>query len=114
MTPELARALADLREQFLADSTERLARMGRSLSRLQAEPRDAEALGSLRRDFHALAGTGTAYGYPEVTRVARDADAEGAALLRGGAGPSADDVARFRRAAGAIAGELGKPPVPPA
>lgn len=113
MTPDLARALADLREQFLRDSAERLARMGLSLSRLEAEPRDAEALGSLRRDFHALAGTGTAYGYPEVTRVARDADVEGAALLRRGAGASADALVRFRRAAGAIAGEFGKPPILP-
>ena len=112
MTPDLVQALEGLRERFVADAHERVRRIEEEIGRLDGSPQDVQALTSLRRDFHGLSGTGTSYGFPEVTRVARAVDVEAVGLLRAGAPPDRDHLERWRRAAGALREALAAPPVP--
>lgn len=112
MTPDLVQALAGLRERFVADAHERVRRIEEEIGRLEGAPEDVRALTSLRRDFHGLSGTGTSYGFPEVTRVARAVDVEAVGLLRAGVPPDRDQLERWRRAAGALRETLAAPPVP--
>ncbi len=60
----------ELRREYLADATERLAELRKDLDAFRVgEP---DALNSLRQRFHRLAGSGGSYGFPKVSETARE------------------------------------------
>lgn len=62
-------AFVILQREYLADAPARLADLRKDLAAFRAgEP---DALDSLRRRFHQLAGSGGSYGYPRITEIAR-------------------------------------------
>ena len=69
---QLAAAISALRTQYLAESPKRVAELWTEFARVQNG--DAAALERLRMLVHRLAGSGGAYGLPDVTDRARAAD----------------------------------------
>ena len=116
MTDVLNDALADLRREYLFDAPGRLAELRKDMLAFRAgEP---DAVGSLIRRFHKLAGSGGSYGFPEISEIARG----GEGWLRTES-PSPGEVANVRleelinRLAAAFDGaarELGLPARSPA
>jgi diguanylate cyclase (GGDEF)-like protein len=79
-------ALSELRGEFVRGALQRLLRMREQLRSLEASPGDASLRHQLRLQFHGLAGAGSSYGFPAVTRLGLRGerlldgrDAEGAA-----------------------------------
>lgn len=58
------------------------------------------------RHLHALAGSGTTYGFPAVTEIARPADEEARELLDSGMAPGLDAVRRWAEVARRVRGEF--------
>ena len=65
-------ALRALRAEYLADAPERVAELWSAFDRMQNG--DGEATQILRTLVHRLAGSGGAYGVPDVTLHARSAE----------------------------------------
>ncbi len=97
-----ARALEALRGPYVADGLARLARADGNLDALARAPGDAAALAALRREVHGLAGTGASYGFPEVTRVAHEADVACATWQREGTLPDATGLRSVREAVASL------------
>lgn len=85
-------AYKELKERYLNQSRSRLIEIGATLKRLKAEPDDAQAVDSVMRHFHWLAGSGGIYGFPEITRVGKEAEALCDAVLKKGRPPSEDEL----------------------
>jgi diguanylate cyclase (GGDEF)-like protein len=69
MTDALNDALADLRREYLFDAPGRLAELRKDMLAFRAgEP---DAVSSLIRRFHRLAGSGGSYGFPDISEIAR-------------------------------------------
>lgn len=62
-------ALHELRGEFVRNASARLERMRLLAAALRADPEDGGARHQLVLQFHGLAGAGTTYGFPEVTRL---------------------------------------------
>lgn len=91
-------ALEQLRNEFVADTVAQVHEMRSWLARL-AEGQDRDALRELNRSFHHLAGTGGAFGFPEVTELAREANEEGKILLQSNRPIVSDEVDTFAQRA---------------
>ncbi|MBV8518026.1 MAG: response regulator [Acidobacteria bacterium] len=93
--------MAELRARFRETTASRLDDMQRLL--------DAETLDlpALARHFHALAGLGTTYGHPRVTRLGEEGENAAKPLLREGRAPSADDLRAWRALVAAVRAEIG-------
>jgi diguanylate cyclase (GGDEF)-like protein len=89
------RAIAALRAEYLRASPVRLDEIAALLAGLSARPSDRASLERTMRHFHALAGSGSTYGMPAVTEVARAADEEIRDLLDGGHDPDPGQLARW-------------------
>src|SRR5262245_13895133 len=61
--------LRELQVEFVRGSLQRVEKMRGLLRALGACPDDAGLRQELRVQFHGLAGSGTTYGLPEVTRL---------------------------------------------
>ncbi len=72
MNSELDQALETLRREYLAEAPARLGELRKDISAFLAGEQDASA--SLLTRFHRLAGSGGSYGFPEVSRMAREAE----------------------------------------
>ena len=62
--------LAELRGEYVREAAVRLAAIEHSLRALEAQADDAAAWRELRQVFHAFAGSGTTYGFADVTAFA--------------------------------------------
>jgi CheY-like chemotaxis protein len=62
-------ALHELKREFVRDSLERVEKMRGLLRALGAQPGDAGLRHALSVHFHGLAGAGSSYGLPEVSRL---------------------------------------------
>ena len=89
-------AYSHLRASFVHEAAARLDQLTSLLGALAANPADSASLLELRRRFHAFAGAGTSYGFPEVTEQGLRGERECAALIRQGAAPSQEDIERWR------------------
>jgi len=89
----LARQLAELRGEYLAEADKRVAELRALRNRLALAP--ADALSGLRQAFHRLAGSGGSYGFPDVSARSRDGEQLAQRLLDGGAAVGQDDLAPF-------------------
>jgi len=63
-----------LRGEFLALAAGRAAAMRPLLARLDAAPGDEQALAELQLAFHNFAGSGTTYGFPELSRLGSEGE----------------------------------------
>lgn len=84
MNSELDQALETLRREYLAEAPARLGELRKDIGAFLAGEQDAVA--SLLTRFHRLAGSGGSYGFPEVSRMAREAEH----WLRAGQEPDLD------------------------
>ena len=62
-------AYTNLRASFVHEAAGRLEQITKLLDALAANPADSASFLELRRRFHAFAGAGTSYGFPEVTAL---------------------------------------------
>jgi hypothetical protein len=62
-------AIHELRGEFVLGALSRIARMRTLAEALLDDPGALESRDELRLHFHGLAGAGTTYGFPEVTRL---------------------------------------------
>jgi chemotaxis protein histidine kinase CheA len=76
--------LKELIEEYRRDAWARLAEVDRLLVLLARDPQDADALDSLRRRFHAFAGSGRSHGYGTITDDGRKGERICALRLEGG------------------------------
>lgn len=104
----------ELRREYLTEAPARLGELRKDVAAWIAGEADAGA--SLKTRFHRLAGSGGSYGFPEITTIARAAEAVMAAATGAAAEPVgqveaaiADLAASFNREAAA----LGLPAVAP-
>lgn len=70
MNDPVAEALRELRREYLAESQSRVEELLRGLEALAAGEDGAET--ALTMLFHRLAGSGGAYGFPQVSATARE------------------------------------------
>jgi CheY-like chemotaxis protein len=110
--------IAALRVDFLRDAAARLAMLREALDGLAASPTDLACLSSARRGFHAFAGSGATYGFPEVSALARPVDEACAEHVASGTFPDPAELAAWREAMDGIARVVheatGAPQVPEA
>jgi chemotaxis protein histidine kinase CheA len=66
--------LAELTEQFRANTRERLDAMRTLLARLESDRGNRESMTLIHRHFHGLAGLGGTYGFPLISEIAADAE----------------------------------------
>jgi len=106
MNPDekLAAALRQLREDYLADAPRRVAELWTAWARVQND--GLPSLDGLRLLTHRLAGTGGAYGLPDVTERAREADQTSRVLIEAGTPLTPDDLQRLRALVQGIADAL--------
>jgi len=109
-------ALAELRREYLFDAPGRLAELRKDVAAFRAGEPDAVL--SLIRRFHRLAGSGGSYGFPDISEIARGGErwlkTETPAPSEVGAGKLTDLVDRLAEAFDAAARELGLPTRGPA
>jgi diguanylate cyclase (GGDEF)-like protein len=72
MTDPLNDALAELRREYLFDAPGRLAELRKDVAAFRAG--EGDAVPSLIRRFHRLAGSGGSYGFPDIGEIARGAE----------------------------------------
>lgn len=115
MSDALNDALAELRREYLFEAPGRLAELRKDVAAYRAG--ETDAVGSLVRRFHRLAGSGGSYGFPAISNIAR----EGEALLTGNTEQAGQQAARLEAlvdrladAFDAAAHELGLPARGPA
>ena len=95
-----------LRDNFLLGSPRRLDEMRSALELLETDDSNREVLGDLHRAFHSLVGLGTTYGFPSVSGLARQGEANSLRLIRSDTNPTPDDLEDSRGLVNAIESEL--------
>ena len=88
--------LRDLRAGYLRESAAKLEGLAAAVDRLAAQPEDDDLLNELLRRFHAFAGSGRTYGFPQVSALGLEGETRSADLAREGTPPAAADFAQFR------------------
>jgi diguanylate cyclase (GGDEF)-like protein len=88
--------LRDLRAGYLRESAAKLDGLAGSITWLESQPKDEDALTDLLRRFHAFAGSGRTYGFPQVSALGLEGENRCADILHEGHAPDAADYARFR------------------
>jgi len=91
-----AEAMVELRAAFLRESRTKLAAVADLVERLARTPSDTAALDELYRRFHGLAGAGSSYGFPEVSRLGAAGERSCAALLKDRRAPGAAEIEEWR------------------
>jgi chemotaxis protein histidine kinase CheA len=91
-----------LRADFLRASRERLVELDQDLQLLSRDGADQATARAAHRLFHKLAGSGSTFGYPDVTEVARVAERMLWDRLKAGRHLTLDDVHRLSFATAAI------------
>ena len=105
LTTDADRLLRELRVEFRAMAEQRLDEMDALLARLAAGPAD-DALRSLRRNAHGLAGSGGSVGLPEVTRLARVLEGECRVRIESGQAPLEGELASWTAVLGGLRAAL--------
>ena len=88
-------ALAPLRAEFVREAGHNLKEMSGHLDALRANPTDPAALNDLMRRFHGFAGSGTTYGFPQLTALGRQGELECSSLLRTASAPAPSVLERW-------------------
>jgi diguanylate cyclase (GGDEF)-like protein len=85
--------LRELRHDFVRGSLERFSRMRAQLDALRRQP-DEQTSRELMLQFHGLSGSGTTYGFPEVTRLGAEGERWLKTVLDSGAPASSAEIER--------------------
>lgn len=86
----------ELKEKYLKRSTERLAEILEILDGLFSNPSDAELVRRLSRNFHWLAGSGSMYGFQEVSQLGAEGEQYCETILRGDINQHPADVQKLK------------------
>lgn len=86
----------ELRIEFVRGSHERLQRIARSIDELERNSGNAVALKELLLHFHAFAGLGTTYRFPDVTAMGLQGELKCQELINTHEPPEPDDLSRWR------------------
>lgn len=101
MTDPLAEMMKKLGRDYLRDSPERVVELRAALGAVErGEP---EAMDTLRRQLHKLAGSGGSYGFDDVSSAAREGEGVARRLFESGQAPAAGDLTALRAAVDAVA-----------
>lgn len=92
----LAEKLQQLKQDYINGVTVRFNNIGYSLDQLDLEPSDYKALKNLVYCFYGLSGTGTTYGFPEVTLLGDKGQTECEILIKNNLPPSKCDIERWK------------------
>lgn len=71
---EMEKALSALRKNYIAAWPGKHKRILENFEKTKEGQNDQEGMTTLRLEFHKLAGTGTTYSLPDVTKSAREAE----------------------------------------
>ncbi len=86
----------ELKDKYLRRSTERLAEILEILDGLFNNPSDAELIKRLSRNFHWLAGSGSMYGFQQVSQLGAEGEQYCESLLRGNVASQPADVNKLK------------------
>jgi diguanylate cyclase (GGDEF)-like protein len=98
----------ELKEQYVRRSSERISQIVDVLGQLIERPGDLEIVSQLGRHFHWLAGSGSMYGYAEVSHLGAEGEQFCAGLLRTKKAPTNNDLARLKQLLNTLASEFSK------
>lgn len=88
--------LRELREQYVRGASKRLEQLSIDTERLSKDASDLEALRELKRTFHGLTGSGTTYGFPQITALGQSGEKICDQLLRANEVPEPQHIAEWR------------------
>jgi len=97
-----ARQLQELRREYLADSSKRMAELRELGARLARG--DSTALADCRQAFHRLAGSGGSYGFPHVSARSREGEQLVQRLASAGSSLKPDDISAINACIAGVAG----------
>lgn len=86
----------ELKEKYLKRSTERLAEILEILDGLFSNPSDPELVRRLSRNFHWLAGSGSMYGFSQVSQLGAEGEQYCESILRGNISEQPADVQKLK------------------
>jgi diguanylate cyclase (GGDEF)-like protein len=89
--------LRDLRAGYLRESAAKVEGLSSAIQQLRAQPADGDLLNDLLRRFHAFAGSGRTYGFPQVSALGLEGETRCADRADEGATPTAADFQVFER-----------------
>ncbi|HEX3236576.1 MAG TPA: diguanylate cyclase [Gemmatimonadales bacterium] len=95
MTEPIDEASLELQREYLSELPQRLDEIRADVAAFRSG--SAEAAGSLKVRFHRLAGSGGSYGFPEISRIAREHE------LWMGTAPPTTEAGRLDQALGQLA-----------
>ena len=81
-----------LRRTYVEGAEERLGSIADHLHRLEANLEDRAPIGELNHLFHGLVGSGATYGFPHISALCGQAEAECQMLLEEERSPTAEDI----------------------
>src|SRR5262245_61989554 len=86
----------ELKDKYLKRSTERLTEILEILDGLFSNPSDADLIRRLSRNFHWLAGSGSMYGFQQVSQLGAEGEQYCESLLRGNVMTEPADVNKLK------------------
>jgi diguanylate cyclase (GGDEF)-like protein len=98
----------ELKEQYVRRSAERLTKIVEMLGQLFQRPADTELLRQLRQHFHWLAGSGTMYGFAEVSTLGNEGEQLCEQLLRENRTPDGSTLEHLKRLLNTLSSEFSK------
>jgi diguanylate cyclase (GGDEF)-like protein len=98
----------ELKEQYRKRSSERLAGIVDVLSSLFQRPADTDLLKQLRTDFHWLAGSGTMYGFTEVSAMGSEGEGVCENFLRENRTPDGPALEKLKQLLNSLSSEFSK------
>src|SRR5688500_18317971 len=88
--------LRELRAGYLRESTAKLDGLSAAIDELEATPGDEAPKADVLRRFHAFAGSGRTYGFPQVSALGLEGETRCAAFLEESQTPAAADFQGLR------------------
>ncbi len=70
--PDIKQKLRELQKHYAANLPERTAKLSALWQQSMQAPQNPELQQEVVREFHTLAGSGTSFGFPRITRLARE------------------------------------------
>jgi diguanylate cyclase (GGDEF)-like protein len=109
-TQDWQETFGELKEQYVKRSSERISKIVEMLARLIERPADTDVISQLGRQFHWLAGSGSIYGFQEVSALGAEGENFCEGMLRHKKTPSHEDLARLKHILNTLSGEFSKNP----
>lgn len=102
----------EIRRGYVARSADKITTLEQMIARLRDDGADREALSEVNRHFHSLCGSGTTYGFPGVTEIARAGEDECRLLMTSSQPPRKEDLDRWAAYMADLRGALASPRPP--